>query len=122
MVSYNTAMAPIPMRRNWFYILVSLAEADRHGLGIMRDVLELTDQEVRLWPATLYGTLDELREQGWVRETDAPRAPPEVAEAGNKRWFRITPNGRFALTREVARMEGISRVAKKRLLRVGDTV
>ena len=108
------------MRRNWFYILLSLADADRHGLGIMRDVLELTENEVRLWPATLYGTLDELREHGWVRETDAPSPPVDGADAGHKRWFRITPNGRFALTREVARMDVIARVARKRLLRVGD--
>lgn len=109
------------MRRNWFYILLSLADSDRHGLGIMRDVLELTENEVRLWPATLYGTLDELREHGWVRETDTPSpSGGDVSDGGHKRWFRITPNGRFALTREVARMDVIARVARKRLLRVGD--
>jgi len=28
------------MRRHWFFILLSLADRDRHGSGIMRDVLE----------------------------------------------------------------------------------
>ena len=37
------------MRRHWFYILLSLAERERHGSGIMRDVLELTDGDLRLW-------------------------------------------------------------------------
>jgi DNA-binding PadR family transcriptional regulator len=52
------------MRRHWFFILLSLAERDRHGSGVMRDVLELTEGELKLWPVTLYGSLDELRDQG----------------------------------------------------------
>ena len=40
-----------------FYILVALAADDRHGLGIAREVLALSDGRIRLWPATLYGTL-----------------------------------------------------------------
>src|SRR5262245_12298323 len=110
------------MRRNWFYILLSLAEGERHGLGIMRDVLALTENEVRLWPATLYGSLEELCEHGWVRAVEAPSDPVDDGEpgGGHRRWFRLTPQGAFALTREVARMDGIARLARKRLLRLGD--
>ena len=66
------------MRRHWFYILLSLAERDRHGSAIMRDVLELTDGALRLWPVTLYGTLDELHEQGLIRALD--HAPADAEE------------------------------------------
>ena len=61
------------MRRHWFFILLSLAERDRHGSGIVRDVLELTGGELRLWPVTLYGSLDELREN--VLDSRARRRP-----------------------------------------------
>ena len=54
---------PADMKRHWFFILLSLADRDRHGSGIVRDVLDLTGGELRLWPVTLYGSLDELREQ-----------------------------------------------------------
>ena len=107
------------MRKNWFYILLSLAEGERHGLGIMRDVLSLTENELRLWPATLYGTLDELCERGWVRAADTPTTGAEEAERGHKKWFRLTPAGVQALAREVAKIEEVAGVARQRLVRLG---
>lgn len=106
------------MRRHWLFILLSLAERDRHGSGIVRDVLELTNGDLRLWPVTLYGSLEELREHGWIRELDS--APEAADDSGHKRWFRITPQGRRALTAEVERMEGLVRVAHRRLARAGE--
>lgn len=107
------------MRRHWFFILLSLADQDRHGSGIMRDVLELTNDELKLWPVTLYGSLDELQEHGWIRALD--KAPASVAEeGGRKRWFRITPAGRRALSAEVARLDATVRVATRRLAHSGD--
>jgi DNA-binding PadR family transcriptional regulator len=111
------------VRRHWFYILLSLAERERHGSGIMRDVLELTGDELRLWPVTLYGSLDELAERGWIRalETAPANAVEDVArEGGRRRWFRITPRGRRALAAEVGRMESMLRVAQQRLAHLGD--
>ena len=102
------------MRRHWFYILLSLAERDRHGSAIMRDVLELTDGALKLWPVTLYGTLDELHEQGLIRALDEPPAGAED-ESARKRWFHITAAGRRALATEVARLQDTVRVAQRRL-------
>ena|SRR6185295_7730313 len=107
------------MRRHWFFILLSLADQDRHGSGIMRDVLELTDGELKLWPVTLYGSLDELTDQNWIRPLDRPPANAESDSARN-RWFRITPSGRRALAAEVARLDATVRVATRRLARLGD--
>lgn len=102
------------MRRHWFYILLSLAERDRHGSGIMRDVLELTDGELKLWPVTLYGTLEELQEQGLIRGLE--RAPAEAEDdSGRKRWFHITAAGRRTLSAEVARLQETVQVASRRL-------
>ncbi len=113
------------MRRHWFFILLSLAECDRHGSAIMRDVLELTDGELKLWPVTLYGSLDELEEDGWIRALD--RAPVGAeggqregegegeGEGGRKRYFRITAAGRRALAADVARLRTTIAVATRRL-------
>jgi DNA-binding PadR family transcriptional regulator len=97
-----------------FHILLSLADGDRHGSGIVRDVLELTDGSLRLWPATLYGTLDELVEQGWVESlTDQGKHPK--GESGRKRYFRITRAGRRALDAEARRLGALASVAERRL-------
>jgi DNA-binding PadR family transcriptional regulator len=102
------------MRRHWFYILLSLAERDRHGSGVMRDVLELTNGELKLWPVTLYGSLEELSEQGWIKALDNPPADADD-DSARKRWFRITASGRRALSAEVARLDATLRVATRRL-------
>lgn len=102
------------MRRHWFYILLSLAERDRHGSGIMRDVLELTDGALKLWPVTLYGTLDELHEHGLIRALEEP-PPGAEDDSARKRWFRLTAPGRRALAAEVARLQGTVQVAQRRL-------
>lgn len=103
------------MRRHWFFILLSLAERDRHGSAIMRDVLALTDEQLKLWPVTLYGSLDELCQEGWIRAVGAPAPGVGDADAGHKKWFRITASGRRALAREVAALEGVVRAAQRRL-------
>ena len=106
------------MRRPWFFILLSLAGRDRHGSGIMRDVLDLTEGKLKLWPVTLYGSLDELCEEGWIRALDAP--PPSAEdESARRRWFRIAPAGRRALTAEVARLQATLSIAKQRLAHPG---
>lgn len=102
------------MKRNWFFILLSLAAGARHGLAIMRDVLELTDGVVRLWPAALYGSLDELRERGWIEELSDPEARPE-GESERKRYYEMTAEGRAALATEADRLAGLVRAARTRM-------
>jgi DNA-binding PadR family transcriptional regulator len=105
------------MRRHWFFILLSLADRDRHGSGIVRDVLDLTGGDLRLWPVTLYGSLDELRENSWIREIDS--GPDDDENRGHRRWFRITPQGRRALVAEIERMNTLVTVAQRRLASAG---
>lgn len=102
------------MRRNWFYILLSLAGQERNGSGIMRDVLEVTDGALKLWPVSLYGALDELVEQGWIRALDTAPAFAKD-DSARKRWFRLTAAGRRALNAEIARLQSTIAVATRRL-------
>ena len=87
----------------------------------MRDVLELTDGELRLWPVTLYGSLEELSEHGMVRALDAPPSGAEEESGGHKRWFRITAAGRRALTAESARLQAVAQLARQRLAHGGES-
>jgi DNA-binding PadR family transcriptional regulator len=101
------------MKRHHFYILLSLAGRDRHGLDVMRDVLELTEGELKLWPATLYGSLDELVDLEWIELADAASRP--AGESEKKRYYRITPSGRAALEHETRRIEALAGMARLRL-------
>lgn len=96
-----------------FYILVALASEDRHGLGIAREVLSLSDGRVRLWPATLYGTLSDLRDRGWIEELTLSRRPADESE--RKHYYRLTRAGRAVLSAETERMAGLVRLARARV-------
>jgi DNA-binding PadR family transcriptional regulator len=101
------------MKPHWFFILLSVSAEPRYGTAIQGDVRELSGGEVRLWPATLYGSLEELVEQGWLEEIAEEERPDGIS--GRERFYRITRAGRVALKREVARLELLARVARTRL-------
>ena len=96
-----------------FHILVALAGRDLHGSGIVRDVLAQTDGSLRLWPATLYGTLDELRDEGLIQELGDAERPEGSSQ--KRRYYRITRHGRAALEAEAARLASFVGTARRRL-------
>jgi DNA-binding PadR family transcriptional regulator len=103
-------------KAQWFQILLSVADQSMHGTAIMEEVLERTGGAMRLWPGALYGSLAELSERGWIRETAAPPGAP--TEGGKRRFWSITPAGKRVLQAEVERMESYVRAARsKRVLR-----
>jgi DNA-binding PadR family transcriptional regulator len=90
-----------------FHILLALAQGDRHGYGIRKEVLRQTDGGVRLGPGTLYGTLQRLMDLNWVEDTRGPAAADE-----RRRYYRLTRLGRRALESEVARLDAAVRAAR----------
>jgi DNA-binding PadR family transcriptional regulator len=110
------------LKTTWYYILLSLAETDRHGLAVAREVLILSDGQVRLWPATLYGALEDLTDCGWIEELTDPRKRPQADESERKRYYRITRPGRAAAAAETDRLANLVRVARSRVKpRTGET-
>lgn len=101
------------MKSNWFFILLSVSSAPRYGTAIQDDVRELSGGAVRLWPATLYGSLEELVAQEWLEELSDDARPSGTT--GRERFYRITRAGRLALEREAARLASLARVARARL-------
>lgn len=102
----------LPLHTNWFHILLSLAGCEQHGYGIMQEVLQRTNGTVRLWPATLYGSLKRLIGAGLIEESDE-RPAPELDDA-RRRYYKLTRLGRRVLELECERLEEMVRMAKKR--------
>ena len=99
---------------HWFQILLSLADEDRHGLGIMNDVLDRTGGVMKLWPGMLYRNLSKLAGDGLVIEVDAP---PDASTAGGRpRFYRMTPAGRRACAAEAARLASFVETARRKKL------
>ncbi len=98
----------LPLKPHWFHVMLSLAAEEQHGYGIMQEVLERTGGKIRLWPATLYGTLKRLSEMDLIEESDE-RPAPELDDA-RRRYYRLTRLGRRVLAAESARLEELVRV------------
>ncbi len=104
----------LPLRPHRLHVLLSLADQEQHGYGIMQEVLERTGGKVRLWPATLYGTLKRLIDEELIEESDERPAPEQ--DDARRRYYRLTRLGRRVLAAESRRLEDLVRVihAKRR--------
>jgi DNA-binding PadR family transcriptional regulator len=97
----------LPLKTQWFHIMLSLAGGEQHGYGIMQEVLQRTTGKVRLWPATLYGSIKRLIEADLIEESDA-RPAPEVDDA-RRRYYRLTALGSRVLDAECERLKELVR-------------
>jgi|SRR5580658_3476281 DNA-binding PadR family transcriptional regulator len=102
----------LPLKTQWFHIMLSLAGEEQHGYGIMLEVFEHTGGKVRLWPATLYGSLKRLIEAELIEESDE-RPIPELDDA-RRRYYRLTELGRSVLDAERERLEELVRIMNTR--------
>jgi DNA-binding PadR family transcriptional regulator len=93
----------LPLPRDTFHILISLADRDRHGYSVMKDVLERTDGALRLSPSSLYASIRRLLDKGLIEEL-AERPDPDHDDE-RRRYYRLTKLGRAVATAEARRLE-----------------
>src|SRR5271170_5928505 len=100
----------LPLKTQWFHILLSLAGEGQHGYGIMQEVLQRTTGKVRLWPATLYGSIKRLIEAELIEESDERPAPEQ--DDARRRYYRMTALGRRVLDAECERLQELVRIIR----------
>ena len=100
----------ILLKAQWFQIMLSLAGGEQHGYGIMQEVLGRTHGKVRLWPATLYGSIKRLIEANLIEESDE-RPAPELDDQ-RRRYYRMTTLGRRVLDAECERLQDLVRTIR----------
>jgi DNA-binding PadR family transcriptional regulator len=104
----------LPLTPVVLHILVALADGERHGYAISRDVEEQTKGAVRLGPGTLYGSLQRMTDAGLIREVASP-AEAEGSHAERRRYYAITALGRNALRADAERLAAAVRLTRVRL-------
>jgi len=105
---------PLPPQQ--FHVLLSLADGERHGYGIIRDVEARTARAVRLGTGTLYTALARLEALALVQES--PRRPA-AGDDERRRYYRLTPLGRAVLQAETDRLEALVRLARRKGVAAG---
>ena len=104
-----SGLLPLPVAQ--LHILLALADGEKHGYAIMREVETITEGSVTMGPGTLYGAVKRMLKRGLV-ETDV-RPDPELDD-DRRRYYRLTGLGARVLDAEVARMERLARAAQLR--------
>ena len=93
----------LPLPRDTFHILVSLADRERHGYSVMQDVAERTDGALRLSPSSLYASIKRLLAQGLIEELQ--ERPDPAHDDERRRYYRLTRMGRRVAMAEAKRLE-----------------
>ena len=109
-----------PLPAAAFQILLSLADEDRHGYGIMRQVAEQTDGRMRLGPGTLYSSIQSLLEENLIEEVDLRE--DERLGRERRRYYRLTGTGRKLARAEAERLADLLRVARAKKIFKGEYV
>ncbi len=104
----------LPLTPAMFHILLALADKERHGYHIMREVDERTEGNVKLGPGTLYGSIKRMMADGLIEELEE-RPDPELDDE-RRRYYRLTDFGFRVATAEAQRLEQMVRSARAKKL------
>jgi DNA-binding PadR family transcriptional regulator len=112
--SSSDAAKLLPLTPVVLHVLLALADGDRHGYAIAREVERLTDGGIRLGPGTLYGSIRRMQAAGLIEESTS-----EVTGDGNerRRYYRLRVLGRRTLELELDRLARVVAAGRaKRLI------
>jgi len=102
----------LPLPPATFHILVALADEDRHGYAVIKDVAARTGGKLKLSPGTLYRSIDRMVQQGLIREISS--RPARDMDDERRRYYRITPFGRDVARAESRRLAQMLDLARAR--------
>ena len=106
-------LSNLPLREPTFLILLSLSPGPKHGYAILKEVDSLSDGRVKLSTGTLYGAIERLLDQGWIRRVEDP-IPNDTNRP--RKAYELTELGRKTLNAETARMRRLVTVAGSQAL------
>ncbi len=111
----NSSLVPgQPLTPAVFHILLALADGDKHGYAIMKDVENQTVGRLKLGPGTLYGTIKRLLAAGLIVEID--ECPDPELDNERRRYYRLTAVGRQLAQQENQRLTQAGKVARLKRL------
>jgi DNA-binding PadR family transcriptional regulator len=104
----------LPLPASAMHILVALADGEKHGYAIRRDIETLSDGVVRMGSGTLYGSIKRMLDQGLIEEAD--ERPDPAVDDQRRRYYRLTALGRRVGAAEHQRLDRLLSAAQARRL------
>ena len=100
----------LPLKPVVFHVLLSLADGERHGYGIVQDIAQRSAARMRLEPGNLYRSLKSMLEDGLIEESE--RRPASDLGDERRRYYRITRLGRRVAAAEAERLQELAAQAR----------
>lgn len=104
----------LPLSPFALHVLLSLADGDKHGYAIIKEVRRRTGGDVEIGASSLYALLRRLLEDGLVIETD--ERPDPALDDERRRYYRLSPFGRDVAIADVKRLESVILQARAKKL------
>lgn len=88
------------------YLILLVLIKPRHGYIIMNEIINLTEDKVKIGPASLYTTLRKLTEAGYIHLKENQE---------NRKTYQITEHGMDILQIEIDKRQKLADYGKKAL-------
>ncbi|MGW6150893.1 PadR family transcriptional regulator [Bacillus mycoides] len=86
------------------FILISLAEGNKHGYAIMEDIENSYD--IKIGPGTLYGAISRMEKKKLIES---------ISTKDRRKPYQITSDGREYLQEKLKEIENVTKLGFKRL-------
>src|SRR5271167_3506435 len=106
----RTIESYLPLTPALFHVLLALADGEKHGYVISKEIARRTNDEVRLSAGTLYGIIKRLLEDGFIEESED--RPDFSLDDERRRYYRLTKMGSALAEAEAERMERVLAMAR----------
>ena len=103
----------LPLSPALWEILVALADGDKHGYAIGKEVARRTNGDVTLRATTLYSVLKRALADGLIDETR--ERPDPALDDERRRYYRLTDRGRRVAVAESERLASTLKHARVKL-------
>jgi DNA-binding PadR family transcriptional regulator len=106
--------ALLPLTPAMFHVLIALADSERHGYAIIKEIERRTGGALRLSAGTLYALIRRFVAEGVIEES-AERPDPALDDE-RRRYYRLTSFGRDVARAEARRLESLIAMARAKQL------
>ncbi len=103
----------LPLTPAEFQVLVALADGEKHGYAIGKEVARRTVGQVTLRAATLYTVIKRFVGDALIEES--PARPDPALDDERRKYYRLTERGRKVAVAEARRLEQTVAQARQKL-------
>jgi DNA-binding PadR family transcriptional regulator len=93
----------LPLTPGMFQVLIALADGDKHGYAVIKEVARRTEGHIALSAGTLYTIIRRFEQEGVIAESE--ERPEAALDDERRRYYRLTEFGRDVAGAEARRME-----------------